>query len=54
MLTVVAIGSLGKPAPERAGLYAAFVRDLHAHLGVDDRARIRFLAGYSEARRGSA
>ncbi len=50
MLTIAGITSLGKPSPERAGLYAAFVRDLHAHLGAGDRARIQFLAGNSAGR----
>ncbi len=50
VLTVVGVAPSGLPAPERAEAYAAFVRDLHARLGPDDQARIRFIAGNTEGR----
>ena len=50
VLTAVGITSLGRPSPEKAGIYAAFIRDLHARLAADDRARIQFLAGNTQGR----
>ena len=49
-LVVNSLNDRGLPDGDRIALYRAFVRDLHARLGPEDRQRIRFLAGDTPGR----
>lgn len=49
-LVVSTLNSWGTPDEGRIEPYISFVRDLHARLSEEDRRRIRFVAGNSEAR----
>ena len=49
-LVVTSLNGWGSPDEDRIEPYDAFVRDLHARLSGEDRGRIRFVAGNSEAR----
>lgn len=49
-LTVNSLNSWGSPDDHRLDDYAEFLQDLHAHLGEEDRKRIRFIAGATEGR----
>jgi len=49
-LVVNSLDDRGLPDHDRVAPYVAFVQDLHARLGPEDRQRIRFLAGNTEGR----
>ena len=49
-LVVNSLDGRGMPDDDRIAPYMAFVRDLHARLGPEDRQRIRFLAGNTKGR----
>ena len=52
MLTVMGGNNWGVGDPEKADLFRRFVHDLHGRLSAEDRSRIEFLAGQTEASRG--